>query len=199
MVSSEKASAPMGLLGPGGSGVQRVLSSGERSGPAAAPGQEPLCCSRVVVAGGGRDLAWPAARVAAGLLGATGGRPVHLLLHGDARGADQSIDRAARRLGWLVQAVPAEWERHGRAAGPIRNRQLLRRALLAAQSLSSPGYPASVLVVVFPGRRGTASLLQLARELQRSQEQAARRERAPAVAVVEISAADASFSPARQH
>lgn len=70
--------------------------------------------------------------------------------------------------------------------------------LLAAQSLSSPGYPASVLVVVFPGRRGTASLLQLARKLQRSQEQAAQLERAPALAVVEISAADASFSPARQ-
>jgi hypothetical protein len=137
--------------------------------------------------------------VAAGLLGATGGWPVHLLLHGDARGADQSIDRAARRLSWLVQAV---WLNGSAMAAPPSRSVIASCSgvpcLLAAQSLSSPGYPASVLVVVFPGRRGTASLLQLARKLQRSQEQAAQLERAPALAVVEISAADASFSPARQ-
>jgi hypothetical protein len=132
------------------------------------------------------------------MLGATGGRPVHLLLHGDARGADQSIDQAARRLGWAVKAMPADWQRHGRAAGPIRNRQLLRRALLAAQGLSAPGYPASVLVVAFPGGRGTASLVQLAREMQKSQEQAALVGRAPAVAVVEITAAGGVFSSVPQ-
>jgi hypothetical protein len=179
MVRSSEIGAPMEKLGP--------VESPERR-----------CCSRVVVAGGGRDLAWPPARVAAGLLGASGGRPVHLLLHGAARGADQSIDRAARQLGWAVQAVPAEWERHGRAAGPIRNRQLIRRALLAAQGLSAPGYPASVLVVAFPGGRGTASLVQLAREMQKSQEQAAQLERAPAVAVVEITSAGGAFSPIPQ-
>jgi hypothetical protein len=35
----------------------------------------------VIVAGGGRDLAWPHQHVAAELLGCSGGRPVHLLLH----------------------------------------------------------------------------------------------------------------------
>ena len=179
---------------PGEPGLTRALTS-KPAEPAGVLLNERACCSRVVVAGGGRDLLWPASRVAAVLLGASGGRPVHLLLHGDARGADQSIDRAARQLGWAVQAVPAQWERHGRAAGPIRNRQLLRRALLAAQVLSRPGYPASVLVVAFPGGRGTASLVQLAQALQISQQQAAQIERAPAVAVVEISAADACFSP----
>lgn len=119
----------------------------------------------VVVAGGGRDLAWPVAQVAAALLGVTGGRAVQLLLHGDARGADQLIDRAASRLGWPVQAVPAEWHRHGRAAGPIRNRALLRRAQLAAQVVNRPGCPASVLVVAFPGGRGTTSLVDQARAL----------------------------------
>jgi hypothetical protein len=198
MVELSVVGAPVVLPGPGGSGIEKSLSPGDESGPAAVPGPERLCCSRVVVAGGGRDLIWPRARVAAALLGASGGRPVHLLLHGDARGADQSIDRAARQLGWAVQAVPADWPRLGRAAGPIRNRQLLRRALLAAQSLSSPGYPASVLVVAFPGGRGTASLVQLAREMQKSQEQAAQLERAPAVAVVEITGADGAFSPVPQ-
>ncbi|MEB3353865.1 MAG: hypothetical protein VKM34_06480 [Cyanobacteriota bacterium] len=99
------------------------------------------------------------------MLGVTGGRAVHLWRHGDARGADQAIDRAARRLGWAVQAMPAEWERHGRAAGPIRNRQLLRRALLAAQVMGSPELPVSVLVVAFPGGRGTASLVNQAQAL----------------------------------
>ena len=152
--------APEGGLG---SAAGKAWSPVEGSGPVQPPVR--LGCSRVVVAGGGRDLAWPAARVAAALLGATRGRPVHLLLHGDARGADQAIDRAARRLGWAVQVMPAEWERHGRAAGPIRNRQLLRRALLAAQVMGQPGLPASVLVVAFPGGRGTASLVDQALEL----------------------------------
>lgn len=179
MVRLSEIAAPVGLLGP--------VDPPER-----------LCSSWIVVAGGGRNLAWPPARVAATLLGATAGRPVHLLLHGDARGADQSIDRAARQLGWAVQAVPADWQRLGRAAGPIRNRQLLRRALLAAQVQSQPGYPASVLVVAFPGGRGTASLVQLALELQRSQKEAAQLERAPAVAVVEITTAAAGLSSVPQ-
>ena len=41
--------------------------------------------SLVIAAGGGRDLAWPHQRVAAELLARSGGRLVHLLLHGGAR------------------------------------------------------------------------------------------------------------------
>ena len=163
MVRLRKASPLVGLAVPGGSEVAREWSPGKESGPASPRLRRGGGC--VVVAGGGRDLAWPVAQLAASLLGVTGGRAVHLLLHGDARGADQAIDRAARRLGWAVQVMPAEWERHGRAAGPIRNRQLLRRALLAAQVMGQPGLPASVLVVAFPGGRGTASLVNQARAL----------------------------------
>jgi len=163
MVRLRKASAPMGLVVPGRSEVEKEWSPGKESGPASPRLRRGGGC--VVVAGGGRDLAWPVAQVAASLLGVTGGRSVHFLLHGDARGADQAIDRAARRLGWAVQAMPAQWERHGRAAGPIRNHQLLRRALLAAQVMGQPGLPASVLVVAFPGGRGTASLVNQARAL----------------------------------
>jgi predicted Rossmann-fold nucleotide-binding protein len=119
----------------------------------------------VIVAGGGRDLAWPPPRVAAELLGCSGGRPVHLLLHGGARGADAAIARAARQLGWPVAALPADWRRHGRAAGPIRNRQLLEAAIRQAQALSAGGLPVSVLVVAFPGGAGTASLVQQARRI----------------------------------
>ncbi|MCP9891752.1 hypothetical protein KBY57_11915 [Cyanobium sp. Aljojuca 7D2] len=104
--------------------------------------------SLVIAAGGGRDLAWPHQRVAAELLARTGGRPVHLLLHGGARGADAAIGRAAHQLGWASLVMPAQWQLHGRA--------LVH---------SSPGRQVSVLVVAFPGGAGTASLVQQARRM----------------------------------
>jgi hypothetical protein len=119
--------------------------------------------SVVIVAAGGRDLSWPQERIASALLQRSGGRAVHLLLHGDARGADQTIGRAAHQLGWRVQSLPAEWGRYGRTAGPIRNRRLLEQALVEAQAHTSPSFSASVLVIAFPGGAGTASLVQQAR------------------------------------
>ena len=121
--------------------------------------------SLVIAAGGGRDLAWSHQRIAAELLARTGGRPVHLLLHGGARGADAAIGRAAQQLGWASLVMPAQWQLHGRAAGPIRNRELLEQAIARAEAHSSPGYQASVLVVAFPGGTGTASLVQQARRM----------------------------------
>ena len=121
--------------------------------------------SLVIAAGGGRDLAWPHQRVAAELLARSSGRLVHLLLHGGARGADAAIGRAARQLGWSARVVPAQWELHGRAAGPIRNRELLEQAIAKALAHSSPGSIASVLVVAFPGGAGTASLVQQAQRM----------------------------------
>ena len=121
--------------------------------------------SLVIAAGGGRDLVWPQQRVAAELLARSGGRLVHLLLHGGARGADAAIGRAAQQLGWSALVMPAQWQLHGRAAGPIRNRELLEQAVARAEAHSSPGYQASVLVVAFPGGAGTASLVREARRL----------------------------------
>ena len=102
--------------------------------------------SVVIVAAGGRDLVWPQERIASALLQRSGGRAVHLLLHGGARGADQAIGRAAHQLGWRVQSLDAEWRRYGRCAGPIRNRRLLEQALVEAQAHTSPAFSASVLV-----------------------------------------------------
>jgi hypothetical protein len=122
-------------------------------------------CSLVIAAGGGRDLAWPHQRVAAELLARSSGRLVHLLLHGGARGADAAIGQAAHQLGWPSLVMPAQWQRHGRAAGPIRNRALLKRAIAQAVLHTGPSAIASVLVVAFPGGAGTASLLHLARRM----------------------------------
>jgi len=121
--------------------------------------------SLVIAAGGGRDLHWPHQRIAAELLARSGGRLVHLLLHGGARGADAAIGRAAHQLGWSSQVMPAQWQRHGRSAGPIRNRELLEQAIARAVAHTSPSSIASVLVVAFPGGAGTASLVQQARRM----------------------------------
>ena len=128
------------------------------SSPAIAPSH-----SLVIVAGGGRDLLWLPAQIATVLLARTSGQLVHGLLHGGARGADRTIGRAAHQLGWPVEVLPADWRRHGRAAGPIRNRLLLEQALVEAQAHTSPAFSASVLVIAFPGGAGTASLVQQAR------------------------------------
>jgi hypothetical protein len=118
----------------------------------------------VIVAGGGRDLTWPSELIAAHLLHATRGRLVQALLHGAARGADQAIAAAADQLGWPQIACPAAWKQHGRAAGPIRNRQMLDRSLDLASALP---LGAGLLVIGFPGSRGTASLLDQAHRLSR--------------------------------
>lgn len=48
-----------------------------------------------------------------------------LLIHGDARGADKMAAEIGLGLGWTVDAHPADWYRHGKAAGPIRNKAML--------------------------------------------------------------------------
>lgn len=47
------------------------------------------------------------------------------VIHGAARGADTLAAEEAKRFGARVRPFPADWERYGRAAGPIRTRQML--------------------------------------------------------------------------
>jgi hypothetical protein len=48
------------------------------------------------------------------------------LVHGGARGADRLVAEVAREYGWTVEEHPADWERHGRAAGPLRNAEMVQ-------------------------------------------------------------------------
>ena len=122
----------------------------------------------LIVAGGGRELSWSSTRIASALLSHSQGRSVLRLLHGGARGADTAIGGACERLGWSVEILHPQWSRYGRAAGPLRNRQLLQRACQLATTAPWPGHPPlAVLVLAFPGGRGTASLVAQARQLQR--------------------------------
>lgn len=49
-----------------------------------------------------------------------------VVIHGAARGADKMAGQIAQEMGLTVESYPANWAVHGRAAGPIRNRQMLR-------------------------------------------------------------------------
>ena len=48
-----------------------------------------------------------------------------VVIEGEARGADKMARRLAEEAGVPVVPCPAEWDRYGRAAGPIRNRRML--------------------------------------------------------------------------
>lgn len=47
------------------------------------------------------------------------------LIHGKARGVDRICGEAAAGLDWQVVECPADWEKFGKAAGPIRNNEML--------------------------------------------------------------------------
>jgi hypothetical protein len=47
------------------------------------------------------------------------------VVHGDARGPDRAAAIAARACGLTIESFPAEWEKYGRRAGPIRNIAML--------------------------------------------------------------------------
>lgn len=72
------------------------------------------------------------------------------LIEGDGRGADRLAGYWARR--WRIDNLkfPAEWRKHGSAAGPIRNQRML-----------DEGKPD--LVIAFPGGRGTADMVRRAK------------------------------------
>ena len=47
------------------------------------------------------------------------------IIEGAARGADRIAGEFGRFYGHTVFEFPADWNKHGKAAGPIRNRQML--------------------------------------------------------------------------
>jgi hypothetical protein len=78
--------------------------------------------------------------------------PFDTVIHGGAKGADWMAHLWANSpMGARKEVVfPADWDVHGRAAGPIRNRQMIEE-----------GRPD--LVIAFPGGRGTADMVRQAK------------------------------------
>ena len=73
-----------------------------------------------------------------------------VVIHGAARGADTLAGCWGELRRVPVWAFQADWEKHGHAAGPFRNAQMIAEGL-------------PDLVVAFPGGRGTADMVRQAR------------------------------------
>jgi hypothetical protein len=73
-----------------------------------------------------------------------------VVVHGGASGADAMAHFWAGFNSLPIEVYHADWKRHGKAAGPIRNQRMIDQ-----------GKPD--LVVAFPGGRGTADMLRRAR------------------------------------
>jgi hypothetical protein len=47
------------------------------------------------------------------------------VIHGDCRGADKMCGYVAKKLGYNIVCKPADWKKYGKAAGPIRNKEMI--------------------------------------------------------------------------
>lgn len=78
-----------------------------------------------------------------------GETPITAIVHGGAQGADYLGGLWARKHGIKEIVYRAQWGLHGRAAGPIRNQEMLDK--------EKPD-----MVLAFPGGKGTADMRQRA-------------------------------------
>jgi YspA, cpYpsA-related SLOG family len=76
---------------------------------------------------------------------------IDLIIHGCASGADSISGEWAKSHAIPVREFPADWDKYGKAAGPIRNKQMLTE--------SEPD-----AVLAFPGGKGTANMIKQATE-----------------------------------
>lgn len=79
-----------------------------------------------VIVAGPRDLLLSEEEVQEAL--AVSGFEVTEIVEGGATGVDSSAAWYARRRGVACRSFPADWTKHGEAAGPIRNREMARYA-----------------------------------------------------------------------
>lgn len=70
------------------------------------------------------DRFWSNREVIRERLGRFKGQDI-LIIHGAARGADTIGGAVGVALGFEVMAIPAEWDKFGKSAGPIRNLKML--------------------------------------------------------------------------
>lgn len=77
--------------------------------------------------------------------------PISEIVHGDARGADTLAAQWAQDHGKIETPFPADWEKHGKAAGVIRNAEMLLQ--------TQPH-----CIIAFPGGNGTADMVKRAKK-----------------------------------
>lgn len=76
--------------------------------------------------------------------------PVTEIVHGGARGADSLAGDYARSVGLKETVFMANWDRHGKRAGFIRNSEMADYG--------------PDLVIAFPGGQGTKNMIQISSE-----------------------------------
>lgn len=104
--------------------------------------------TRVLVCGG-RDFNDPSF-IFRHLVGQHARRSITAVIEGGAPGVDKFARMWAEGQGIEVVTWRADWKTHGKAAGPIRNAEMLR--------FGKPD-----LVIAFPGGKGTANMVAQAR------------------------------------
>jgi len=78
------------------------------------------------------------------------------IVSGHAPGADTLGERFAKAYDYPLKIFPADWEKYGRAAGPIRNEQMAKYAAEADRGM----------LIAFPigESRGTRNMIKLAQQ-----------------------------------
>ena len=77
-----------------------------------------------------------------------------IILSGGASGADKIGERYAKENGFEVELYPADWDKHGRSAGPIRNKLMAENC--------------DCVICFWDGKsRGTKSMIEYAKILEK--------------------------------
>jgi len=82
---------------------------------------------RVIIAGSRHIPDDMADRVVAAAMTRWGITPT-VILSGTAEGVDQAGERWAEARSIPIERYPADWKKHGRAAGPLRNKEMAENA-----------------------------------------------------------------------
>jgi hypothetical protein len=85
-----------------------------------------------------------------------------MIVHGAARGADTIAGEIAKKHAFSVETHPALWNKHGKAAGPIRNQEMVDTGADVVLAFLLPGSvgtkdcirrakAAGLLVIIYEG------------------------------------------------
>ncbi len=76
------------------------------------------------------------------------------IISGGARGADRIGETFAEEFDLNLEIIPADWDKHGKSAGPIRNRQMAEHAKSLGEGM---------LIAFWDGKsRGTKNMIDIA-------------------------------------
>ena len=78
------------------------------------------------------------------------------IISGGARGADALAERFAKEYSYKIQVFPADWDKHGKKAGMIRNNQMIKEI----KTCDTP-----IVIAFWDGKsKGTKNTINLAKK-----------------------------------